>query len=206
MLHRLLADGVMATHFGYLVYLVVGGFLAWRWPRAIYPHLVAVAWALGIVLIGFPCPLTGIERRLRQPEGTVVEVLPVQHTPILRDQPGQLRRRVPEGDPPHRFRFGREAGTGDGARDLPLAGQVEQYFAGTGVRERVAAVVRALRLVPDSEFVCHTTPQPTRAQPAEAADSDSKRASDADRCATAAAAAAAAAHLYDAAALTAAQQ
>ena len=34
MLHRLLADGVMATHFGYLVYLVVGGFLAWRWPRA----------------------------------------------------------------------------------------------------------------------------------------------------------------------------
>ena len=65
MLHRLLADGAMATHFGYLVYLVVGGFLAWRWPRAIFPHLVAVAWALGIVLIGFPCPLTGIERRLR---------------------------------------------------------------------------------------------------------------------------------------------
>jgi len=69
MLHRLLADGVMATHFGYLVYLVVGGFLAWRWPRAIYPHLVAVAWALGIVLIGFPCPLTGIERRLRSETG-----------------------------------------------------------------------------------------------------------------------------------------
>ena len=69
MLHRRLADGVMATHFGYLVYLVVGGFLAWRWPRAIYPHLVAVAWALGIVLIGFPCPLTGIERRLRSETG-----------------------------------------------------------------------------------------------------------------------------------------
>ena len=65
MSHRFLADVVMVTHFGYLVYLVVGGFLAWRWPRAIYPHLVAVGWALGIVFVGFPCPLTSSEHRLR---------------------------------------------------------------------------------------------------------------------------------------------
>ncbi len=69
MLHRLLADAVMGIHFGYLVYLVVGGFLAWRWPRAIYPHVVAVGWAVGIVFVGFPCPLTGIERRLRSEAG-----------------------------------------------------------------------------------------------------------------------------------------
>ena len=68
-MERLLADIVMATHFGYLAYLVVGGFLAWRWRRAIYPHLAAVAWALGIVLVGFPCPLTSIERRLRDEAG-----------------------------------------------------------------------------------------------------------------------------------------
>ena len=68
-MERLLADVVMATHFGYLAYLVVGGFLAWRWRRAIYPHLAAVAWALGIVLVGFPCPLTSIERRLRDEAG-----------------------------------------------------------------------------------------------------------------------------------------
>ena len=59
----------MATHFGYLVYLVVGGFLAWRWRRTIYPHVAAVAWALGVVLVGFPCPLTSIERRLRDEAG-----------------------------------------------------------------------------------------------------------------------------------------
>lgn len=64
-MERLLADVVMVTHFGYLAYLVVGGFLAWRWRRAVYPHLAAVAWALGIVLVGFPCPLTAVERRLR---------------------------------------------------------------------------------------------------------------------------------------------
>ena len=68
-MERLLADVVMATHFGYLAYLVGGGFLAWRWRRAIYPHLAAVAWALGIVLVGFPCPLTSIERRLRDEAG-----------------------------------------------------------------------------------------------------------------------------------------
>ena len=67
--HRFLADVVMVTHFGYLVYLVMGGFLAWHWSRAIYPHLVAVGWALGIVFIGFPCPLTSIEQRLRHEAG-----------------------------------------------------------------------------------------------------------------------------------------
>ncbi len=69
MTHRFLADVVMVTHFGYLVYLVVGGFLAWRWPRAMYPHLVAVGWALGIVFVGFPCPLTSIEHWLRHETG-----------------------------------------------------------------------------------------------------------------------------------------
>ncbi len=67
--HRFLADVVMVAHFGYLVYLVVGGFLAWRWPGAIYLHLVAVGWALGIVFVGFPCPLTSIEHRLRHEAG-----------------------------------------------------------------------------------------------------------------------------------------
>ena len=66
---RFLADVVMVAHFGYLVYLVVGGFLAWRWPWAIYPHLVAVGWALGIVFIGFPCPLTSMEHSLRHEMG-----------------------------------------------------------------------------------------------------------------------------------------
>ena len=70
-MERLLTDVVMATHFAYLAYLAVGGFLAWRWRWrwTIYPHLAAVAWALGIVLVGFPCPLTSIERRLRGEAG-----------------------------------------------------------------------------------------------------------------------------------------
>jgi len=110
MLHRLLADGVMATHFGYLVYLVVGGFLAWRWPRAIYPHLVAVAWALGIVLIGFPCPLTGIERRLRSETGEfgfIDRYLERETIPRIWLQ--QSRRRFPVLSAPGRHREARYA-------------------------------------------------------------------------------------------------
>lgn len=40
--HRLVADAAMVAHFAFLAYLVVGGFLAWRWPSTIWLH-VAVA-------------------------------------------------------------------------------------------------------------------------------------------------------------------
>ena len=67
--HRFLADVVMVAHFGYLVYLVVGGFLAWRWSGGHLPPLLAVSWALGIVFVGFPCPLASIEHRLGHEAG-----------------------------------------------------------------------------------------------------------------------------------------
>ena len=65
MFFDLLADGVVLLHFAFVVYIAVGGFLAWRWPRTIYLHLGAVAWGIGIVVLGFSCPLTFLERALR---------------------------------------------------------------------------------------------------------------------------------------------
>jgi hypothetical protein len=64
-----LADLAIALHAGYLVFLVVGGFLAWRWPRVLWAHLVAAVWALGIVTVGQPCPLTDLERHFRPSVG-----------------------------------------------------------------------------------------------------------------------------------------
>lgn len=61
MLYRLIADIAMVLHFGFLAYLVVGGFLAWRWGWTIWPHLVTAAYGLGIVVIGWDCPLTHVE-------------------------------------------------------------------------------------------------------------------------------------------------
>lgn len=64
MAYRLLADVVLVVHAGYLVYLAFGGFVAWRWPRWIWPHGVAVAWGLAVVVLSINCPLTGWENAL----------------------------------------------------------------------------------------------------------------------------------------------
>lgn len=59
----------MVVHFGFLVFLAVGGFLAWRWPRLIVAHLAAAAWGLVSVLAGVECPLTTWEDALRRRAG-----------------------------------------------------------------------------------------------------------------------------------------
>ena len=61
MVYRLLADATMVLHFAFLVYLVAGGFLAWRWPRAIWPHVLAAGWGLSTVVFAIDCPLTWLE-------------------------------------------------------------------------------------------------------------------------------------------------
>jgi Protein of Unknown function (DUF2784) len=66
---RVFADITMVTHFAYLTFVVLGGFLAWRWRRAIVAHLVAVGWAVVILAVGPGCPLTYIEDRLRRRAG-----------------------------------------------------------------------------------------------------------------------------------------
>lgn len=59
----------MVVHFAFVVYVVVGGFLAWRWPRTILLHLVAAGWGLLITVFALACPLTWIEDRLRRRAG-----------------------------------------------------------------------------------------------------------------------------------------
>jgi hypothetical protein len=61
MSYRILADAAMAVHFGFLAYVVAGGFLAWRWPRAIWPHLPLAGWGLITVVFHLGCPLTRLE-------------------------------------------------------------------------------------------------------------------------------------------------
>lgn len=59
----------MLVHFGFLVFVTLGGFLAWRWRRLIAVHLAVSAWAFVIVVFGPPCPLTGIENWARTHAG-----------------------------------------------------------------------------------------------------------------------------------------
>jgi hypothetical protein len=69
MAYRILADSAMVVHFAFLVYLVVGGFLAWRWPRTIWLHVFMAGWGFSTVLFGFDCPLTHLEDWARQSAG-----------------------------------------------------------------------------------------------------------------------------------------
>lgn len=68
-MYRVLADAVVVAHFGFLVFVVVGGFLALRWPWVLWLHLPAVAWAIVIVVHGALCPLTYLENELRARAG-----------------------------------------------------------------------------------------------------------------------------------------
>ena len=62
MVYRALADAAVVAHFGFLVFLVLGGLAAGRWRRLIWPHVFSVAWSVGILTVGQRCPLTALER------------------------------------------------------------------------------------------------------------------------------------------------
>ena len=61
MQYRLLADATVVVHLLFVCYVVVGGFLAWRWRRTIVAHIPAVVWGVGAVALGITCPLTHLE-------------------------------------------------------------------------------------------------------------------------------------------------
>jgi hypothetical protein len=66
MVYRLLADLVVTVHFAFIVFVAVGGLLAWRKPAVAWLHLPALAWAVAIITIGFTCPLTPLEKHFRR--------------------------------------------------------------------------------------------------------------------------------------------
>ncbi|MFG1781261.1 DUF2784 domain-containing protein [Rhodococcus oryzae] len=69
MVFRVLAEATMTVHFAFLVYVVAGGFLAWRWPWAIWPHLVLAGWGFSTIVFGLDCPLTHLENWARHEAG-----------------------------------------------------------------------------------------------------------------------------------------
>jgi hypothetical protein len=69
MAYRSLADLVVVFHVAFILFVAVGALLAWRWPRLVWLHLPAAAYATGIVTISFTCPLTPLEKHLRRIAG-----------------------------------------------------------------------------------------------------------------------------------------
>lgn len=69
MIYSALADVVLVLHFGFILFVVLGGLLALRWPRAALLHLPTAAWGFLIELFGWICPLTPLENSLRRAAG-----------------------------------------------------------------------------------------------------------------------------------------
>ncbi|MEO1365930.1 MAG: DUF2784 domain-containing protein [Acidobacteriota bacterium] len=69
MLYRLLADLTVLVHFGFVLFVVLGGLFALRWPRMTWVHLPAAAWGFSVEAFGWLCPLTGVENRWRRLAG-----------------------------------------------------------------------------------------------------------------------------------------
>ena len=72
MAYRLLADVVVVLHLGFVLFVLGGGVLVWRWPRVAWLHLPAVVWGVGIEWVGAVCPLTPWENWLRRQSGVAV--------------------------------------------------------------------------------------------------------------------------------------
>ena len=69
MLYRIAADAVLAVHFAFVLFVVLGGLLVLRRPRLAWLHVPAVAWAAVVEFSGGICPLTPLENALRQASG-----------------------------------------------------------------------------------------------------------------------------------------
>ena len=71
MLYRLGADAIVVLHLAFIVFVVAGGFLAWRWKWMAVVHLPAAIWGALIELFRWVCPLTPLENEMRRRAGDV---------------------------------------------------------------------------------------------------------------------------------------
>lgn len=69
MWNSIAADAVMAVHFAFIAFALLGSFLVLRWPRLLWLHLPALAWGAYIELSGNICPLTPLENHFRELAG-----------------------------------------------------------------------------------------------------------------------------------------
>jgi len=65
MVYRLLADLLVLVHATFAVFVVLGGFLVWRWRWIAWAHLPAAIWGAVIEYRDWICPLTPLENILR---------------------------------------------------------------------------------------------------------------------------------------------
>ena len=56
----------MVLHLAFVLFVVVGGFFVYRWPKLIYIHAPVAIYGAMIEFVGWVCPLTPLENHLRR--------------------------------------------------------------------------------------------------------------------------------------------
>jgi len=65
MLYRIAADMVLMTHFAFILLVVAGALVVFRYPWFVWIHVPAASWGAFVELTGRICPLTTLENFLR---------------------------------------------------------------------------------------------------------------------------------------------
>jgi hypothetical protein len=68
-LYRVLANGVVSIHALFILFVVLGGLLAWRWRWVAAVQVPCAIWGVLIEYRGWICPLTPLENALRAKAG-----------------------------------------------------------------------------------------------------------------------------------------
>lgn len=69
MLYKLGAEFIVVIHLAFILFIIFGGLLAIRWPRAAWVHLPCAIYGVLIEWVGWVCPLTPLENALRERAG-----------------------------------------------------------------------------------------------------------------------------------------
>ena len=69
MLYRAAADVTLVVHLMFILFVVAGAALLFRYPRLVWLHVPAALWGAWVELAGRLCPLTILENALRRRAG-----------------------------------------------------------------------------------------------------------------------------------------
>ena len=69
MAYSLAADLLVLLHLAFILFVILGGLLVWRWGWLAVLHLPAVLWGALLEFKGWLCPLTPWEQQLRLAAG-----------------------------------------------------------------------------------------------------------------------------------------
>jgi hypothetical protein len=69
MIASIAADLLVILHLLFILFVLLGGLLVARWHWMIFLHIPAAVWGALIEYLGWICPLTPLEQKLRQIAG-----------------------------------------------------------------------------------------------------------------------------------------